>query len=185
MPECVNRNQPAHQNQTTLAAPLAPPAESTIPSAVAGLVQQESDAVAAAQIICFATAWRLTGVALDGCLLHAGAGGQAHHTIPVDAHGMPLPTRPVQQPVQDRSDTRVSAVLSPREREALALIAAGFTHSQAAQRMGVTTATVDTFVLRIKAKLNAGNKADLTRAAMSDAAIREHVATVASTPRTD
>jgi hypothetical protein len=51
--------------------------------------------------------------------------------------------------------------------------------------MGVTTATVDTFVLRIKAKLNAGNKADLTRAAMSDAAIREHVATVASTPRTD
>src|SRR5262249_28775703 len=50
--------------------------------------------------------------------------------------------------------------LSPREREALDLIASGFTHAQAARRMNVTKATVDTYVERIRTKLQAGNKAE-------------------------
>lgn len=54
-------------------------------------------------------------------------------------------------------------LLSPREREALAYIAAGFTHQQTARRMRVSKATVDTFVLRIRTKLGVGNKAELTR----------------------
>jgi two-component system, NarL family, nitrate/nitrite response regulator NarL len=58
------------------------------------------------------------------------------------------------------------ARLSPREEEALDLIARGYTHAQTATRMGVSKATVDTYVERIRTKLQVGNKADLTRAAL-------------------
>jgi DNA-binding NarL/FixJ family response regulator len=56
--------------------------------------------------------------------------------------------------------------LSPREEEALELIARGLTHAQAASRMGVSRATVDTYIERIRAKLHVGNKAELARAAI-------------------
>jgi DNA-binding NarL/FixJ family response regulator len=59
-----------------------------------------------------------------------------------------------------------AAELSPREREALGYIARGYTHAQTATRMAVTKATVDTYVERIRAKLQLGNKAELTRAAI-------------------
>jgi DNA-binding NarL/FixJ family response regulator len=57
--------------------------------------------------------------------------------------------------------------LSPREQQTLAYIARGFTHSQAATRMRVSKATVDTYVARIRAKLQLGNKAELALAALS------------------
>jgi DNA-binding NarL/FixJ family response regulator len=56
--------------------------------------------------------------------------------------------------------------LAPREREALSLIAQGFTQSQAASRMGISPATIDTYIKRIRHKLGPGNKADLTRRAI-------------------
>jgi two-component system, NarL family, nitrate/nitrite response regulator NarL len=56
--------------------------------------------------------------------------------------------------------------LSPREQEALSYVARGFTHRQTATRMGVSKATVDTYVARIRAKLNLGNKAELALAAL-------------------
>jgi DNA-binding NarL/FixJ family response regulator len=56
--------------------------------------------------------------------------------------------------------------LSSREVEALQLLAKGYTHAQIARRMGVAEATVDTYVKRTRAKLKAGNKADLTRMAI-------------------
>jgi DNA-binding NarL/FixJ family response regulator len=56
--------------------------------------------------------------------------------------------------------------LSAREQEALELIASGFTHAQVATRMGVRKATVDTYVERVRTKLQIGNKAELTRAAL-------------------
>jgi DNA-binding NarL/FixJ family response regulator len=59
-----------------------------------------------------------------------------------------------------------SEVLSPREREALAYVARGFTHQQTATRMGVSTATVNTYISRIRAKLGLGNKAELALAAL-------------------
>lgn len=62
--------------------------------------------------------------------------------------------------------TGKAAELSPREREALSYIARGYTHAQTATRMAVTKATVDTYVERIRAKLQLGNKAELTRAAI-------------------
>ncbi|HKT04883.1 MAG TPA: response regulator transcription factor [Rugosimonospora sp.] len=65
---------------------------------------------------------------------------------------------PVQPPGQP--------VLSPREQLTLNLIARGFTHQQAATRMGISKATVDTYVARIRTKLQVGNKAELALAAM-------------------
>jgi DNA-binding NarL/FixJ family response regulator len=55
--------------------------------------------------------------------------------------------------------------LSPREEQVLHYIAAGFTHAQTATRLGIQTATVDTYVKRIRTKTGLGNKADLTRTA--------------------
>jgi DNA-binding NarL/FixJ family response regulator len=56
--------------------------------------------------------------------------------------------------------------LTSREVEALGLLAYGYTHGQIARRMGVTEATVNTYVKRIRGKLHAGNKAELTRMAI-------------------
>jgi DNA-binding NarL/FixJ family response regulator len=56
--------------------------------------------------------------------------------------------------------------LAPREIETLRWIALGFTQSQIATRMGLSQATVNTYAKRIRSKLNAGNKAELTRLAI-------------------
>jgi DNA-binding NarL/FixJ family response regulator len=67
----------------------------------------------------------------------------------------------------DRSEPPESQVLlAPRERETLALIAQGFTQTQAARRMGLSPATIDTYIRRIRRKFGGGNKADLTRRAI-------------------
>ncbi len=55
--------------------------------------------------------------------------------------------------------------LSSREEETLCYIAQGYTQAQTARRMGVSPATVDTYIRRIRQKLHAGNKADLARRA--------------------
>jgi DNA-binding NarL/FixJ family response regulator len=56
--------------------------------------------------------------------------------------------------------------LSPRERQVLRQIARGLTHTQIAKRLGISRHTVDTYVKRIRSKLDLGNKAELTRAAI-------------------
>ncbi|MEV8504190.1 response regulator transcription factor [Actinoplanes sp. NPDC051475] len=56
--------------------------------------------------------------------------------------------------------------LAPRERETLRWIASGYTHSQIATRMGLSEATVNTYAKRLRAKLDARNKAELTRVAI-------------------
>jgi DNA-binding NarL/FixJ family response regulator len=62
-----------------------------------------------------------------------------------------------------RPDARV---LAPRELETVRWLADGLTHAQIARRMGLTEATVSTYVKRIRSKLGVGNKADLTRTAI-------------------
>ncbi|MFF8430694.1 LuxR C-terminal-related transcriptional regulator [Streptomyces sp. NPDC016566] len=86
----------------------------------------------------------------------------------VAAGGMYVPSRSDQLKEMSGADTEAAPVpsLSPREREALVWIAGGYTHQQAAVRMGVSKATVDTLVARIRAKLGVGNKAELTLAAL-------------------
>ncbi len=80
----------------------------------------------------------------------------------------PIVARPV-EPVPDDLDHLDEGCphLSERERQVLAYIASGLTHSQIATRMRISKATVDTYVGRIRRKLGAGNKADLTRAALT------------------
>jgi two-component system, NarL family, nitrate/nitrite response regulator NarL len=63
--------------------------------------------------------------------------------------------------------TTAQARLSRREREALLYISQGLTQAQTANRMGVSPATADTYVKRIRRKFGPGNKADLTRQAAS------------------
>ena len=72
-----------------------------------------------------------------------------------------------------RTQSGAPQPLAPREEETLSLIARGFTHAQVASRMGISRATVDTYVERIRAKLQLGNKAELTRAALQRAAERD------------
>lgn len=56
--------------------------------------------------------------------------------------------------------------LSNREEQVLNHIARGLTHGQIATRIGISPHTVDTYVKRIRVKLGAGNKAELTRLAL-------------------
>jgi len=58
--------------------------------------------------------------------------------------------------------TADAPTLAPRERETLRYIAHGYTHAQAARRMGISEATVDTYVKRVRQKFKLGNKAELT-----------------------
>lgn len=58
---------------------------------------------------------------------------------------------------------REKPILAPRELETATLIAQGLTHRQISRRMGLTEATVSTYVKRLRAKLNVGNKAELTK----------------------
>jgi DNA-binding NarL/FixJ family response regulator len=75
------------------------------------------------------------------------------------------PAPAIAPPFRDDA-ARTGAVLSGRERQVLQYIACGYTHGQAARRLGISPHTVDTYVKRIRAKLEVGNKAELTRAAM-------------------
>lgn len=56
--------------------------------------------------------------------------------------------------------------LSAQESRVLDMIAQGFTHQQIATRLAIKKSTVDTYVERIRTKLQAGNKADLARLAL-------------------
>ncbi|QIS18458.1 DNA-binding response regulator [Nocardia terpenica] len=66
----------------------------------------------------------------------------------------------------DLPDPGQESVLSPREQQVLNRIAKGHTHGQVARALGISVHTVDTYVKRIRSKLELGNKAELTRAAL-------------------
>jgi DNA-binding CsgD family transcriptional regulator len=69
--------------------------------------------------------------------------------------------------VSRKAAAPAAVALSPREQEVLRHIADGFTHGQAAYRIGISHHTVDTYVKRIRVKLGVGNKAQLVRAALA------------------
>ena len=74
--------------------------------------------------------------------------------------------QPVPVPVSGAAPTPSAQSLSEREEQVLRQISQGLTHGQIATRLGISRHTVDTYVKRIRAKLGAGNKAELTRAAL-------------------
>lgn len=67
--------------------------------------------------------------------------------------------------LRPRKAQPVSA-LSDRESLVLTLVGAGYTNDQIARRIGISKHTVDTYLRRIRSKLNLGNKAQLARAAI-------------------
>ena len=69
-------------------------------------------------------------------------------------------------PVDPSGSDQSGSALSEREEQVLRQISQGLTHSQIGTRLGISRHTVDTYVKRIRAKLGAGNKAELTRAAL-------------------
>ncbi len=56
--------------------------------------------------------------------------------------------------------------LSPREREVLSMVAQGYTSKEVARQLGISSASVDTYRLRITEKLQANHRADLVRYAL-------------------
>jgi DNA-binding NarL/FixJ family response regulator len=81
-----------------------------------------------------------------------------------------------------RAERPEPRVLARRELETLRWLAAGLTHGQIARRMGLTEATVSTYVKRIRSKLDVGNKADLTRTAIELGLLEHPEAAPAPTP---
>ncbi len=117
----------------------------------------------------------------------AGASGYLVKTAPVEAFTEAVRTVVaggfyISSQLADLIDTSAGDAegsqpigLAPRERETLSLIAQGFTQAQAASRMGVSPATIDTYIKRIRRKLGPGNKADLTRRAIALGEVDEAV----------
>ncbi|MBV9452163.1 MAG: response regulator transcription factor [Streptosporangiaceae bacterium] len=64
-------------------------------------------------------------------------------------------------------DRPARPALTTREEQALSYIARGLTHAQTASRMGISETTVNTHIERIRRKLGLGNKAELTRMAIT------------------
>ncbi|MEU0547349.1 LuxR C-terminal-related transcriptional regulator [Micromonospora sp. NPDC005979] len=64
--------------------------------------------------------------------------------------------------------------LAEREIKALRLVACGLSNVMISERMGVTESTVGTYLKRIRAKLNAANKAELTRRAIELGYVSPH-----------
>ncbi|MYT33750.1 MULTISPECIES: LuxR C-terminal-related transcriptional regulator [unclassified Streptomyces] len=106
-------------------------------------------------------------------LLDAGADG--YLTTDADAHvfreavlrvarGHTYLYRPVADLIRDNSRP-VTPKLAPREAELLAYLAIGFTHAQAARRMGVAVGTVETYVRRIRTKCAVSGPMRLARVA--------------------
>ncbi len=73
------------------------------------------------------------------------------------------PVFEVEPSILERQELRE---LSGREQQVLEMIARGLTHHQIARSMRISRHTVDTYVKRIRSKLNLGNKAELTRVAI-------------------
>lgn len=65
----------------------------------------------------------------------------------------------------DRAPVTGGSELSPRETLVLALVGDGYTNDQIARRIGISKHTVDTYIRRVRRKLDLGNKAQLARAA--------------------
>ncbi len=70
------------------------------------------------------------------------------------------------------SFSRPIVTLSPREQEILILVAQGNTNQVAAQRMGVSVKTVESYRARLMEKLGLSNRADLTRFAVETGLLR-------------
>jgi two-component system response regulator NreC len=86
----------------------------------------------------------------------------------VDAQLVVAPTGADALGVSSRGDSSRAPIetLSSREREVLALIAQGHTNQAAADQMGLSVKTVESYRARLMEKLGLASRADLTRVAI-------------------
>jgi two-component system response regulator NreC len=79
------------------------------------------------------------------------------------------------EPVRQRSGLteEPEPLLSPREEEVLRLIALGYTSRQAAEKLHLSSKTVDTYRGRLMTKLNLQNRAELVRYALEHGMLDE------------
>jgi DNA-binding NarL/FixJ family response regulator len=110
------------------------------------------------------TLGRLVGVGAAGVVSRRASADAMLEAVRAVAAGDRYPAPPADvAPTEDGTDSALSA----REHQVLRHIAGGLTHRQVARTLGISQHTVDTYVKRIRVKLGVGNKAELTRAAMS------------------
>lgn len=88
-------------------------------------------------------------------LVTTGAGGEDPTTVTTSVDG------------DDHRDGQRWRSLAPRETETLELVASGLTRAEVARRLGLAETTINEYLVRIRAKLDAGNTAELTRKAIA------------------
>jgi two-component system NarL family response regulator len=117
-----------------------------------------------------------------GYVLKANAYDQLRRAVQAVAHGRKylcteVTTDIIESALQRGTLGSVYELLGAREREVLQLLAEGLTSSEIAQRMGVSTSTIETHRRNIMRKLDLHSVAELTKYA-----IREGVTSVDPTP---
>jgi two-component system nitrate/nitrite response regulator NarL len=119
----------------------------------------------------------------------------AVQAIDVDGFYLPAELSRAAMPESDLSHPmQAIGSLTGRENHVLSMVAQGLTYKQIGSRLRLSKATVDTYVQRIRQKLGAGNKAELTRIAIelglllssapdATAQVNDHGAWASETPR--
>lgn len=118
----------------------------------------------------------------SGYVLKADAYDELVRAVEAAAHGRKylcaeVTTQVIESALQQGTPGSVYELLGAREREVLQLLAEGLTSSQIAQRLSVSTSTVETHRRNIMRKLDLHSVAELTKYA-----IREGVTSVEATP---
>lgn len=89
------------------------------------------------------------------------------HIVGMDTvHDKEATTAPVSKIPEGEEDKNPLAVLSPREREVLALLAQGYSQPEIAPRLRISVKTVETYRARISEKLDLKTRAELVQFAM-------------------
>lgn len=141
---------------------------------VAVLVVNANSRDAIAQYVSFGAAAALQRTAEADVLVGTLDAVATGRKIATESHEGPAENRgssaehPGEKPAA-QDDAEHQGALSKREEQVLYHIARGLTHSQIATRLGISPHTVDTYVKRIRTKLGVGNKAELTRCALTRA----------------
>ena len=109
----------------------------------------------------------------SGYILKAAAYGELLRGIDAARQGLKylctvVTSEIIESALQQNTPGSVYEILGAREREVLQLLAEGLTSSQIAQRLSVSTSTIETHRRNIKRKLDVHNVAELTKYAIRE-----------------
>ena len=77
-----------------------------------------------------------------------------------------------ERPKEGRAESRAADALSDRERQVLVSVAGGYTSKEIATELGISSASVDSYRLRVSRKLGAKSRADLVDYALQVGLLR-------------